>query len=241
MSVDETVVEQTQNAPEELAETQNQQVDTSKLFSKAYNEGKSKLEKDVLKMFSSLGLEDVESIEHGFNTLNEKLSPKKNAENEVETLRKLLDESNKRVEDLQGEFESFMKDSQVDRTVDTALQGLRQKADMSIKDDHLKTLFFMEYEIEEREGQFIAVKDGTPVMNSKGDYLSISDALYGFARDNKYMSPRAMGTGGGTGSAGITDKPSRTEFRNLLRAKSADSQAKAAEMFATAKKTGWTD
>jgi hypothetical protein len=241
MSVEETAVEQAQNAPEEFAETQNQQVDTSKLFSKAYNEGKSKLEKDVLKMFNTLGLEDVESIEQGFSTLNERLSPKKNAENEVETLRKLLDESNKKMEDLQGEFESFMKDSQVDRTVDTALQGLKGKADLSIKDDHLKTLFFMEYEVEEREGQFIAVKDGTPIMNSKGDYLSLSDALYGFARDNKYLSPRATGTGGGTGSAGVADKPSRTEFRNLLRTKSADSQARAADMFATAKKTGWAD
>lgn len=241
MSVDETVTEQTQNAPEESAETQNQQVDTSKLFSKAYNEGKSKLEKDVLKMFNTLGIEDVESIEQGFSTLNEKLSPKKSAENEVETLRKLLDESNKKMEDLQGEFESFMKDSQVDRSVDTALQQIRGKSDMSIKDDHLKTLFFMEYEIEEREGQFIAVKDGTPVMDSKGDYMSLSDALYGFARENKYLSPRATGTGGGAGSATVSDKPSRSEFRSLLRTKSADSQAKAAEMFETAKKTGWAD
>lgn len=241
MDVDDQVVEQTQNAQQESVDTQNQQVDTSKLFSKAYNEGKTKLEKDVLKMFGSLGLEDVDSIESGFSALSERLSPKKAAENEVETLRKLLDESNKKVEDLQGEFESFMRDSQVDRSVDIALQAMKQQSELGIKDDHLKTLFFMEYEIEERDGQFIAMKDGTPVMNNKGDYLPINEALMAFAKQNKYVIPKVSGTGGGTGSSSVTDKPSRAEFRNLIRSKSEGSQSRAAEMFEVAKKTGWAD
>jgi len=62
-----------------------------------------------------------------------------------------------------------------------------------------------------------------------------------FAKENKYVSPLAMGTGGGTADTPSGNKPSRSEFRSLLQSKSADAQQKAAELYATAKETGWAD
>ena len=230
------------DAEDGFVDTQNQQVDTSKLFSKAYNEGKSKLERDVMKMMGSLGIEDAESIEDGFSKLGSILSPKKENKNEVDELRRMLEEATKRADDVQGEFESFVQQAQVERSLDESLSKMRQDSEVSLKDDHLKALFSMEYEVEERDGNFIAIRNGAPVLDNKGDYRSIGDVLRQFALDNKYASPAARGAGGSSGSASpVADKPSRSEFRSLLRQSNSKSQERAAELFALSRQVGWAE
>lgn len=240
---EQEVVEQTQNAPQESAETQNQQqevaVDTSKIFSKGYNEGKQKAEKDAIAKLRSLGIENAETLDDVVSSLSSILKPKKEQESEVTQLRKMLEEANKKAEDAQLEYEAYLQESKLNASLDSAMSALSAEGSLTLKSEHLKNLFFAEYDIDFREGMMVPVKDGAPLLDKEGNYMGIDSALKDFVRANKYISPKAVGTGGGTGGGVVSEKPSKAEFQKLIREKSADSQSKAAELWNMAKKTGW--
>lgn len=246
MSEQELVVEQTQNAPqEEVATPQEQQqpeVDTSKIFSKGYNEGKSKAERDLLNKFtSSLGIDEAESLDDVLTQLSSKLSPKKESESETEQLRKMLEEANRKAQEAEDNYAAFMYESKLESTMDGAISSLTAEGNLSLKPEHLKNLFYMEYEIEERDGQFFPVRNGTPVLDQEGNRKSLSTVMRDFVRENKYMSPKAQGTGGGTGDGSVSSKPSRSEFQKLVMSNNAELQAKAKDMYdiAVKQKVGW--
>lgn len=243
MSTENLVVEQTQTVPSEpaVAQTQQPEVDTSKIFSKGYNEGKTKVEKDVLTKFRSLGIENAESLDDVVNHISQVLSPKKEQQNEVEQLRKMLEDANKKATEAQQSYEAFVQETKLEATMDTALSSLSAEGNLTLKADHLKNLFYMEYEIEENGGQFFATRNGIPVLDQEGNRKSIGSVMRDFVRENKYLTSRATGTGGSTGDATVSSKPSKAEFRSLLQSKNAGSQERAAEMYNTAKKTGWAD
>ena len=246
MSEQELVVEQTQNAPQEDVatpqEAQQTEVDTSKIFSKGYNEGKSKAEKDLLNKFtSSLGIDEADSLDDVLSALSNKLSPKKDEENEVEQLRKMLEESNRKAQEAEDNYAAFMYETKLDATMDQAISSLSAEGNLSLKQEHLKNLFYMEYEIEERDGQFFPTRNGTPVLDQEGNRKSMSSVMRDFVRENKYIAQRVQGTGGAAGDGQISSKPSRSEFRSLLQSSNADSQARAAKMWNTAKETGWAE
>lgn len=252
MSTEIQAEEQALNAPEESPVTPETQetvqqeqaqpeVDTSKLFSKAYNEGKSKAEKDFINQLRSLGIEDAETLEDGLSQLSQTLKPKEESKSEVEELRKLLEQTQKRAEDAENEYQAYVQEMKLETEMDSSLNGLTAEGNLTLKPEHLKNLFYMEYEIEEENGQFFATRNGIPVLDGQGNRQSVGDVLKTFAKENKYVSPRAMGTGGGTADTPSGNKPSRAEFRSLLQSKSADAQTKAAELYTLAKETGWAD
>lgn len=242
MSEQDQVMEQTQTAPEESVATpemqQPQEVDTSKIFSKGYNEGRSKAEKDLLGRFSSLGIENVESLDDALGALTEMVQPKKQQESEVQQLRTMLEEANRKAQEAQDEKDAFVYESRLDSTMDGAIDSLTAEGSLTLRPDHLKNLFYMEYEIEERDGQFYPVRNGTPVLDQEGNRKSLSTVMRDFVRENQYMSAKVQGTGGGTGDGSSSSKPSRAEFQQLVRSKSKDGQAKAAEMYSLAVKQG---
>lgn len=242
MSQDEQVLDQTQTDPTEQVEApiQQQEVDTSKIFSKGYNEGKSKAERDLLNKFtSSLGIENADTIDDVIGALSAKVSPKKEDQSEVEQLRKMLEQANNKAQEAEDNYAAFVYESKLDANMQTAIDSLSAEGNLSLKPDHLKNLFYMEYEIEERDGQFFPTRNGTPVLDQEGNRKSLSTVMRDFVRENKYVSPRVQGTGGASGDGSTSsNKPSRAEFQQLLRAKSAESQAKAAEMWNLAKQAG---
>lgn len=246
MSEQELAVEQAQNAPEEAVATpettQQPEVDTSKIFSKGYNEGKSKAERDLLTKFtSSLGIEDAESIDDVLGKLSSKLSPQKESESETEQLRKMLEEANRKVQEAEDNYAAFVYESKLESTMDGAISSLTAEGNLSLKPDHLKNLFYMEYEIEERDGQFFPVRNGTPVLDQEGNRKSLSTVMRDFVRENKYMSPKVQGAGGGTGDGSANSKPSRSEFQKLVLSNNQELQNKASEMYniAVKQKVGW--
>jgi len=257
MSTENQVEEQTQTAPQESPEApqtqeavqteqqpvqEEQQLDTSKLFSKAYNEGKSKAEKDFVAQLRSLGIEDAETLEDGINRLSETLKPKEESKSEVEQLRQMLEQTQKRAEDAENEYQAYVQEMQLESQMDSSLNGLTAEGNLTLKPEHLKSLFYMEYEIEQEGDMFFATRNGIPVLDGQGNRQSVGDVLKTFAKENKYVSTRAMGTGGGTADTPSGNKPSRAEFRSLLQSKSADAQTKAAELFALSKELGgWAD
>ena len=234
---DDQVVEQTQSAPVESADTQSQQVDTSKIFSKGYNEGKAKAERDVLAKLGQMGIE-AEALEQAFQSLNEKVAPRKQEQNEVEQLRKMLEEANSKAQQAQDDYEAFVYETRLDASVDGAVGSLKNDGSLSIKEQHLKSLFYSEYEVEERDGQFYVTKDSAPVLDQEGNRKALAVVLREFAKDNGYVKPNVEGAGGSSGHTQFSDKPSREEFQRLIRSKSAEAQSKAAEMYAMAKKAG---
>jgi hypothetical protein len=243
MSEQDQVVEQTQNAPEESVATPQEQqaleVDTSKIFSKGYNEGRSKAEKDLLGKFSSLGIENVESVEDAISRLSEQLTPKKEQESEVQQLRSMLEEANRKAQEAEDEREAFIYETRLDKTMNDAIDSLTAEGNLTLESAHLKNLFYMEYEIEERDGQFYPVKNGTPVLDNEGNLKSVSTVMRDFVREYKYINAKVQGTGGGTGDGASSSKPSRAEFQQLVRSKSKDGQTRAAELWTQAKEVGW--
>lgn len=236
------VVEPTQTAPSESPATpEKQEVDTSKIFSKGYNEGKAKAERDLVSKLRSLGIE-AEELDDAFSSLQKTITPKKEEANEVDALRKMLEEANNKVKETQDQYESFVYESRVESTVDSAINSLKEQASLSLKEDHLKNLFYMEYEIEEHNGQLFASKGETPILDSKGDRKPLSAVISDFAKDNGYMTPKAQGTGGSSGHTQFSDKPSRSEFNKLIRSKSMDAQSKAAALYSQYKQAGgWAE
>lgn len=245
MSNENQVEEQTLTVPDEQTaapEMQETQIDTSKLFSKAYNEGKTKAEKDLLVKIRSLGIEDAETLEDGITRLSQVLAPKKESKNEVEELRKMLEEANIKAETARNEYEAYIHEVKLDATMNDALGSLTAEGSLTLKPEHLKNLFYLEYDIEQEGNSFFVTKDGIPVLDNHGNRKAVGDVLKSFAKENRYLSPKVMGAGGGTGdSSASSDRPSRSEFRNLLQSKSPEAQQKAAELFALSKKVGWAD
>lgn len=233
-------LEQAQNAPVETAETPIQQpeVDTSKIFSKGYNEGKSKAEKDLVSKIRSLGIDDVESLDDGISRLAEILQPKKEQVSEVEQLKKMLEEAHKKAESAEGNFHAFRQEMLLEGQLSQALTDVKSEGSLNLKDDHVKNLFYMEYEIEEDGGQFFATKDGMPMLDRDGNRKQLGTVLKEFIRENGYIKPNVVGTGGSTGAGVFSDKPSRSEFNKLITSKSADAQARAAELYNQYKKVG---
>lgn len=235
------VEETTQTTPAEPAEAPIQQpeVDTSKIFSKGYNEGKVKAEKDVLAKFRSLGIENAESLDDVVQTISSVLTPKKEQESEVSQLRKMLEDANKKAEDAKLEYEAFVQETRLETAMDSAMGSLSAEGNLTLKPEHLKNLFYAEYDIDIRDGQFLPTRNGNPMLDSEGNYKSIESVLKDFVRSNKYLTPRVTGTGGGTGDGATSEKPSRAEFNKLIKEKSAESQAKAAALWNASKVTGW--
>lgn len=239
---EETVVEQTQSAPSESPATpEKQEVDTSKIFSKGYNEGKAKAERDLVAKFRSFGIES-EALDDAFSMLQEKVTPKKEQEGEIEQLKRMLEEANSKAQQTQDQYESFLYETRVESTIEQAIGALKSEGTLSLKEEHLKNLFYSEYEIEEHEGKFFASKGNTPVLDNQGNRKSLGTVLSEFAKENKYLMPSAQGTGGSSGHTQFGDKPSRSEFNRLIKSKGLDAQNRAAELYAQYKKAGgWAE
>lgn len=153
----------------------------------------------------------------------------------------MLEESNRKAQEAEDNYAAFMYETKLDATMDQAISSLSAEGNLSLKQEHLKNLFYMEYEIEERDGQFFPTRNGTPVLDQEGNRKSMSSVMRDFVRENKYIAQRVQGTGGAAGDGQISSKPSRSEFRSLLQSSNADSQARAAKMWNTAKETGWAE
>lgn len=240
---DNLVPEQTQNAQTEPAEAQIQQpeIDTSKLYSRAYNEGKTKAEKDLVSKFRSFGIEDAQSVDEGLTRLSEILgSTKKQKEtNEVEQLRAMLEEATKKAEETELEYKSYVQQNKIESELNRALGEL--EGQLLINQDHLKNLFYLEYEIEENGGSYFASRGDVPILDEKGANKPLGEVLKDFVKQNKYTSSIPRGTGGSTGVSSSGTKPSRAEFNSLITSKSKDAASKAAEMWNLAKKVGWAE
>lgn len=214
--------------------------DKDKFFRGAYNEGKSKVEKDVVGKFSELLGDNVESLEDAFSRIQQTLQPKQEEKGEAEKLRELLQQYQQEAEAAKEQLQMTQMQSKIDSEFGGALSALQQDNELTLKADYVEQLFYNEYEIEESNGQFYAVKDGVPDLDAQGNRKSLSSSFAEFAK--QFAKPKKVGAGGATGGTPSSERPSRAEFQKLVRSSNPADRAKAEELFVASRAAGgWAE
>jgi hypothetical protein len=232
---------------ESTSQTQPQQpatepaFDKDKFFRGAYNEGKSKVEKDVVSKFSELLGNDVESLEDAFSRIQQTLQPKQEEKGESEKLRELLQQYQQEAEAAKEQLMMTQMENRINTEFQSAFGALQQDNELTLRQDYIEQLFYNEYEIEESNGQFYAVKDGVPDLDAQGNRKSVANSLVEFAK--QFAKPKKVGAGGATGGTpASSERPSRAEFQQLVRSSNPADRAKAEELFGAMKATGgWAE
>jgi hypothetical protein len=225
---------------ESTSQTQEQQFDKDKFFRGAYNEGKSKVEKDVVSKFSELLGDQVESLDDAFSRIQQTLTPKQEDKGESEKLRELLQQYQQEAEAAKEQLQMTQMQNRIDSEFSGAFNALQQDNELTLKTDYIEQLFYNEYEIEESNGEFYAVKNGVPDLDQQGNRKSIANSLVEFAK--QFAKPKKVGAGGATGGTPSSERPSRAEFQKLVRSTNPADRAKAEELFAASRAAGgWAE
>ena len=236
------------HAPESAVEESTSQTqppqpefDKDKFFRGAYNEGKSKVEKDVVSKFSELLGDNVESLDDAFSRIQQTIQPKQEEKGESEKLRELLQQYQQEAEAAKEQLMMTQMENRINTEFQSAFGALQQANELTLRQDYIEQLFYNEYEIEESNGQFYAVKDGVPDLDAQGNRKSVANSLVEFAK--QFAKPKKVGAGGATGGTpASSERPSRAEFQQLVRSSNPADRAKAEELFGAMKATGgWAE
>lgn len=235
----ESAVEETTS--QNTAQTQQPEFDKDKFFRGAYNEGKSKVEKDVVSKFSELLGDNVDSLEDAFSRIQQTLAPKQDEKGEAEKLRELLQQYQQEAESAKEQLMMTQMENKINTEFQSAFGMLQQDNELTLRQDYIEQLFYNEYEIEESNGQFYAVKDGVPDLDAQGNRKSVANSLVEFAK--QFAKPKKVGAGGATGGTpASSEKPSRAEFQQLIRSANPVDRKKAEELFIAMKQIGgWAE
>lgn len=234
------------DAPESAVEettsqnTVQPEFDKDKFFRGAYNEGKSKVEKDVVSKFSELLGNQVESLDDAFSRIQQTLQPKKEEVGEAEKLRELLQQYQQEANDAKEQLQMTQMQSRIDSEFGSAINSLQQDNELTLKSDYVEQLFYNEYDIEESNGQFYAVKNGVPELDAQGNRKTLGNSFAEFAK--QFAKPKKVGAGGATGGTPASERPSRAEFQKLVRSTNPADRAKAEELFGASRAAGgWAE
>ena len=236
----ESAVEESTSKNTEQQPATEPAFDKDKFFRGAYNEGKSKVEKDVVSKFSELLGNDVESLDDAFSRIQQTLQPKQEEKGESEKLRELLQQYQQEAEAAKEQLQMTQMQNRIDSEFSGAFNALQQDNELTLKTDYIEQLFYNEYEIEESNGEFYAVKNGVPDLDQQGNRKSVANSLVEFAK--QFAKPKKVGAGGATGGTPSSERPSRAEFQKLVRSTNPADRAKAEELFAASRAAGgWAE
>jgi hypothetical protein len=226
------------DAPESTTEettSQNEQqqqpeFDKDKFFRGAYNEGKGKVERDVIKRRD----------DDAFSLLSNKMQPVQEDKGEADKLRELLQQYQEQAEAAKEQLALNQMESRIGSEFNSAFSALEQDNDLTLRKDYIEQLFYNEYEIEESNGQFYATKGGVPDLDAQGNRKSVGNSLVEFAK--QFAKPKKVGAGGATGGTPSSERPSRAEFQKLVRSTNPADRAKAEELFGASRAAGgWAE
>lgn len=219
---------------------QQSEFDKDKFFRGAYNEGKSKVEKDVVSKFSELLGDQVESLDDAFSRIQQTLTPKQEDKGESEKLRELLQQYQQEAESAKEQLQMTQMQSKIDSEFGSAINAIQQDNELTLKSDYVEQLFYNEYEIEESNGQFYATKGGVPDLDPQGNRKTLGNSFVEFAK--QFTKPKKVGAGGATGGTPSSERPSRAEFQQLVRSTNPADRAKAEELFVASRAAGgWAE
>jgi hypothetical protein len=236
------------DAPESTTEettSQNEQqqqpeFDKDKFFRGAYNEGKGKVERDMISKFSEILGNDVNTLDDAFSLLSNKMQPVQDDKGEADKLRELLQQVQLEAETAKEQLALSQMETRIGSEFQGAFNALEQDNELTLKKNYIEQLFYNEYEIEESNGQFYATKNGIPDLDAQGNRKSVGNSLVEFAK--QFAKPKKVGAGGATGGTPSTDRPSRAEFQQLIRSSSPVDRSKAEQLYAAMKQAGgWAE
>ena len=236
------------DAPESTTEettSQNEQqqqpeFDKDKFFRGAYNEGKGKVERDVISKFSEILGNDVNTLDDAFSLLSTKMQPVQDDKGEADKLRELLQQVQLEAETAKEQLALSQMETKIGSEFQGAFNALEQDNELTLKKNYIEQLFYNEYEIEESNGQFYATKNGIPDLDAQGNRKSVGNSLVEFAK--QFAKPKKVGAGGATGGTPSTDRPSRAEFQKLIRSSSPADRSKAEQLYVAMKQAGgWAE
>ena len=230
-STTEETTSQTQQQPE---------FDKDKFFRGAYNEGKSKVERDMIGKFSEILGNDVNTLDDAFSLLSNKMQPVQEDKGEADKLRELLQQYQEQAETAKEQLALNQMENRIGSEFNSAFSALEQDNELTLRKDYIEQLFYNEYEIEESNGQFYATKGGVPDLDVQGNRKSVGNSLVEFAK--QFAKPKKVGAGGATGGTPSSERPSRAEFQQLVRSTNPADRAKAEELFAASRAAGgWAE
>ena len=236
------------DAPESTTEettSQNEQqqqpeFDKDKFFRGAYNEGKGKVERDMISKFSEILGSDVNTLDDAFSLLSNKMQPVQSDAGEEDKLRELLQKAQIEAEAAKEQLALSQMETKIGSEFQGAFNALEQDNELTLKKNYIEQLFYNEYEIEESNGQFYATKNGVPDLDAQGNRKSVGNSLVEFAK--QFAKPKKVGAGGATGGTPSTDRPSRAEFQKLIRSSSPADRSKAEQLYVAMKQAGgWAE
>lgn len=236
------------DAPESTTEettSQNEQqqqpeFDKDKFFRGAYNEGKGKVERDMISKFSEILGSDVNTLDDAFSLLSNKMQPVQSDAGEEDKLRELLQKAQLEAEAAKEQLALSQMETKIGSEFQGAFNALEQDNELTLKKNYIEQLFYNEYEIEESNGQFYATKNGVPDLDAQGNRKSVGNSLVEFAK--QFAKPKKVGAGGATGGTPSTDRPSRAEFQKLIRSSSPADRSKAEQLYVAMKQAGgWAE
>ena len=236
------------DAPESTTEettSQNEQqqqpeFDKDKFFRGAYNEGKGKVERDMISKFSEILGCDVNTLDDAFSLLSNKMQPVQSDAGEEDKLRELLQKAQLEAEAAKEQLALSQMETKIGSEFQGAFNALEQDNELTLKKNYIEQLFYNEYEIEESNGQFYATKNGVPDLDAQGNRKSVGNSLVEFAK--QFAKPKKVGAGGATGGTPSTDRPSRAEFQKLIRSSSPADRSKAEQLYVAMKQAGgWAE
>ena len=236
------------DAPESTTEettSQNEQqqqpeFDKDKFFRGAYNEGKGKVERDMISKFSEILGNDVNTLDDAFSLLSNKMQPVQSDAGEEDKLRELLQKAQLEAEAAKEQLALSQMETKIGSEFQGAFNALEQDNELTLKKNYIEQLFYNEYEIEESNGQFYATKNGIPDLDAQGNRKSVGNSLVEFAK--QFAKPKKVGAGGATGGTPSTDRPSRAEFQKLIRSSSPADRSKAEQLYVAMKQAGgWAE
>ena len=236
------------DAPESTTEettSQNEQqqqpeFDKDKFFRGAYNEGKGKVERDMISKFSEILGNDVNTLDDAFSLLSNKMQPVQDDKGEADKLRELLQQVQLEAETAKEQLALSQMETKIGSEFQGAFNALEQDNELTLKKNYIEQLFYNEYEIEESNGQFYATKNGVPDLDAQGNRKSVGNSLVEFAK--QFAKPKKVGAGGATGGTPSTDRPSRAEFQKLIRSSSPADRSKAEQLYVAMKQAGgWAE
>jgi len=88
----------TEETTSQNVQTQQPEFDKDKFFRGAYNEGKGKVERDVINKFSEILGDDVNTLDDAFSLLSSKMQPVQEDKGEADKLRELLQQYQEQAE-----------------------------------------------------------------------------------------------------------------------------------------------
>lgn len=230
-STTEETTSQTQQQPE---------FDKDKFFRGAYNEGKSKVERDMIGKFSEILGNDVNTLDDAFSLLSNKMQPVQEDKGEADKLRELLQQYQEQAETAKEQLALNQMENRIGSEFNSAFSVLEQDNELTLRKDYIEQLFYNEYEIEESNGQFYATKGGVPDLDVQGNRKSVGNSLVEFAK--QFAKPKKVGAGGATGGTPSSERPSRAEFQQLVRSTNPADRAKAEELFVASRAAGgWAE